>query len=92
MRFERPDGTGTFSVHETTASVPFADSPVIYSECDDLDGEVARLQAAGVEFEQQPMDMRWLWREARLRDPAGNRLCLYRAGSNRRHPPWRVPA
>ncbi len=92
VRFECPEGTGTFSVHETTASVPSGNSPVIYFECADLDVEVARLQAAGVEVDEGPMDMPWLWREARLRDPAGNRICLYRAGSNRRHPPWRVPA
>jgi hydroxymethylpyrimidine/phosphomethylpyrimidine kinase len=42
--------------------------------------------AAGVEFEQLPADQR----EAQLRDPAGNQLCLYRARSNRRYPPWRV--
>ena len=32
----------------------------------------------------------WLWREARLRDPSGNVVCLYHAGDYRRHPPWRV--
>jgi hydroxymethylpyrimidine/phosphomethylpyrimidine kinase len=51
---------------------------------------VERLVAAGVEFEQLPADQPWLWREAQLRDPAGNQLCLYRARSNRRYPPWRV--
>jgi hydroxymethylpyrimidine/phosphomethylpyrimidine kinase len=25
-----------------------------------------------------------------LRDPAGNQLCLFRAGENRRNPPWRL--
>jgi hydroxymethylpyrimidine/phosphomethylpyrimidine kinase len=33
----------------------------------------------------------WLWREAWLRDPAGNAVCLYHAGANRRFPPWRLP-
>jgi hydroxymethylpyrimidine/phosphomethylpyrimidine kinase len=33
---------------------------------------------------------RWLWREAWLRDPAGNSICLYHAGDNRRFPPWRI--
>jgi hydroxymethylpyrimidine/phosphomethylpyrimidine kinase len=36
------------------------------------------------------MDQRWLWREAYLRDPAGNVLCIYHAGTNRRFPPWRI--
>jgi hydroxymethylpyrimidine/phosphomethylpyrimidine kinase len=64
--------------------------PVVYFECEVLDRTVARLVAAGIAFESPPADQPWLWREARLRDPAGNLLCLYRAGSNRRHPPWRV--
>ena len=34
--------------------------------------------------------MPWLWREARVADPAGNVVCLYRAGENRLHPPWRL--
>ena len=46
--------------------------------------------AAGIAFTRLPTDERWLWREARLRDPDGNVLCLFHAGENRRHPPWRV--
>jgi hydroxymethylpyrimidine/phosphomethylpyrimidine kinase len=63
---------------------------VIYLECDRLDEQVAELQAAGLSFDQEPRDEPWLWREARLRDPAGNVICLYRAGENRLNPPWRV--
>ena len=37
-----------------------------------------------------PVEQPWLWREARLTDPAGNRLCLYQADENRRFPPWRI--
>ncbi|HZO78526.1 MAG TPA: hypothetical protein VFB39_10820 [Solirubrobacteraceae bacterium] len=33
-----------------------------------------------LEFERRPMDQPWLWREARLRDPDGNWLCLFNAG------------
>ena len=62
----------------------------LYFEHDDLDTLVARLQADGFVFEALPADQRWLWREARLRDPSGNLICLYRAGAMRRHPPWRV--
>ena len=43
-----------------------------------------------VYLESLPTDRPWLWREARLRDPAGNALCLFFAGPNRRDPPWRV--
>jgi hydroxymethylpyrimidine/phosphomethylpyrimidine kinase len=31
-----------------------------------------------------------MWREARLRDPDGNIIFFYKAGENRRFPPWRV--
>jgi uncharacterized glyoxalase superfamily protein PhnB len=64
---------------------------MVYFECRDLDATVARLRAAGIAFESGPEDQPWLWREARLRDPEGNRLCLFHAGENRRNPPWRLP-
>ena len=51
---------------------------------------VAELRKKGVIFELEPTDQDWLWREAYLRDPAGNKLCIYHAGENRRNPPWRV--
>ena len=62
----------------------------VYFECDDLDSEVATLKDKGVVFNIGPSDQAWLWREAWLRDPAGNKLCLYFAGENRRYPPWRL--
>jgi hydroxymethylpyrimidine/phosphomethylpyrimidine kinase len=31
-----------------------------------------------------------MWREARLRDPDGNIIFLYKAGEARRFPPWRM--
>ena len=89
VRFECPEGESTLSVEQADAGVA-GPTPVLYLECEDLDRTVDRLRAAGVEFEHLPADQPWLWREARLRDPAGNRLCLYWAGPNRRHPPWRV--
>ncbi|MGA3124897.1 MAG: VOC family protein [Polyangiaceae bacterium] len=63
---------------------------IVYFECEDLDARVAALKEQGVVFDTEPADEPWLWREARLRDPDGNVLCLYRAGVNRRNPPWRV--
>lgn len=88
-RFELPEGGSTFSLHLAPAG-PGENAPTIYFECDDLDGDVARLKAAGVTFDSAPLDQRWLWREAYLRDPAGNVICLYHAGENRTHPPWRL--
>jgi hypothetical protein len=55
-----------------------------------VDFEVRRLRLAGVHIDQEPQKQRWLWYESWLRDPAGNAVCLYRAGQNRRYPPWRV--
>jgi hydroxymethylpyrimidine/phosphomethylpyrimidine kinase len=88
-RFECPAGRSTFSLHRA-ASPPSDGGIVVYFEVDDLDGTVARLKAAGLRFESAPQDQPWLWREAYLRDPAGNRICLFRAGVNRLHPPWRI--
>jgi RimJ/RimL family protein N-acetyltransferase/predicted enzyme related to lactoylglutathione lyase len=90
-RFECPAGNATLSLHlePDLATGPGA---VVYFECEDLDERCERLRNAGIEFDSPPTDERWLWREARLRDPDGNRLCLFRAGGNRRFPPWRVRA
>jgi len=90
-RFECPEGESTFSVHLTEDTLPKA-SVVVYFECPNLDKEVAGLQANGYFFTSGPRDEPWLWREARLRDPARNEVCLYWAGENRRNPPWRVKA
>jgi catechol 2,3-dioxygenase-like lactoylglutathione lyase family enzyme len=88
-RFECPVGNATFSVHRTSA-IPSDGGVVVYFELDDLDGTVSDLKSAGIEFESEPQDQPWLWREAYLRDPAGNRICLFRAGENRLNPPWRI--
>lgn len=86
-RFLCPGGA-TFSIH--LAGTPAPGGTTVYFECDDLDARVAALKAAGIAFDSDPADQRWLWREARLRDPDGNGLCLYFAGENRVTPPWRV--
>ena len=88
-RFKASDGDGTFSVHCEPQLTPPGDI-VIYFETGALDRTVEELQTKGYVFSQLPRDEPWLWREARLVDPAGNRLCLYHAGENRLNPPWRV--
>jgi catechol 2,3-dioxygenase-like lactoylglutathione lyase family enzyme len=80
----------TFSIHLADAVMPGRTG--IYFECDDLDGRVQLLKAAGIRFDSGPEDQRWLWREAWLRDPDGNRICLYFAGPNRLDPPWKIVA
>ncbi|WP_153344215.1 VOC family protein [Nocardia aurantia] len=89
LRFECPSGDSTFSV-DRVGTVPADEQVTIYFETEDLDAECRRLQDAGIEFDQLPADMSWLWREARLRDPDGHRLCLFHGGDNRRNPPWRL--
>lgn len=90
-RFVCPRGEATFSVH-LAERVETDSTPVVYFELDDLDARVKALVAAGLRFEAEPRDQEWLWREAYLRDPAGNLLCLYHAGKNRLDPPWRLKA
>lgn len=84
-RFET-EGGATFSI----ATDEQYTAPVVYFECGDLDVTVAYLQQQGFRFEQEPRDEKWGWREARLRDPAGNAVRLYQAGEMRRFPPWRI--
>lgn len=88
-RFECPEGETTFSVHKV-ASLPEGDGIYVYFECEDLDAEVGRLMRNGIEFEELPNDKKWLWREARLRDPDHNQIILFYGGVNRKTPPWRI--
>ncbi len=88
VRFECPDGGSTLSIHQAAENRP--GGATIYFECDDLDDRVRVLKSRGIVFDSDPEDQQWLWREARLRDPAGHEICLFIAAENRRHPPWRV--
>jgi hydroxymethylpyrimidine/phosphomethylpyrimidine kinase len=85
-RFEADNGA-TFSIH---ADEKGAGGAVVYFESRRLDAWVDELVKTGLVFDQMPQDEDWLWREARLRDPHGNLVCLYNAGENRRYPPWRI--
>lgn len=89
VRFECSDGASTFSIHHTEQLSPNPDL-VIYFECERLDDVVADLKTKGIVFDADPKDQDWLWREAYLRDPDGNVICLFYAGENRLYPPWRV--
>lgn len=88
-RFECPDGISSFSIHHTE-ELPKGEGIYVYFECEDLDKQVENLQKNGIEFDLQPTDQNWLWREARLKDLDGNQLILFYAGENRLNPPWRV--
>jgi predicted enzyme related to lactoylglutathione lyase len=88
-RFECPQGDSTFSLHRVP-QMAAESHVVVYFETADVDAEVRRLQVAGFEFTQPPRDEPWLWREARLKDPGGNELCLFHAGEIRKNPPWKL--
>jgi len=89
-RFRFPDGDATLSI-EVTGEASAPPSAQLFFECDALDETVATLKSNGIVFTQDPTDMFYLWREARLRDPDGHDLRLYNAGDNRLNPPWKIP-
>ncbi len=88
-RFVAPDGTTTLSLHlaDTPPSQPGA---TIHFEVEDVDTAVASLVEKGFKFESDPVDQRYLWREATLLDPDNHRIFIYHAGKNRLDPPWRL--
>ena len=87
-RFETAGGA-TLSI-QIDPDETISATTAIYLECDDLDDQVDRLARDGVPFEHGPRNQPWMWREARLRDPDGNIIFLYKAGESRRFPPWRI--
>ena len=99
-RLECPDGdstlsiqdTGTadFSLQEAAANLSLPSTIVLYFECADLDRTVEELKSKGLTFDEDPTDRPWLWRQAYLKDPNGNKICLFHAADNRKNPPWRV--
>ena len=88
-RFECPEGESTFSLHQVE-NLPKGEGIYVYFELENLDEYVSELIGKGIEFDEMPEDRSWLWREARLKDPDGNQLILFRAGKNRKNPPWRI--
>jgi len=88
-RFVFPEGGATLSI-EVTGEASTLPRVQLFFECDRLDETVNQLKARGLAFDQDPTDMPYLWREARLRDPDGHDVRLYFAGENRLNPPWRM--
>lgn len=87
-RFETEAGT-TLSIHKVDR-IEVETGVVIYFEVENVDTSIEQLRKAGLQIESEATDQTWLWREAYLRDPSGNRVCIFRAGENRRYPPWRM--
>ena len=59
-------------------------------EHENLHQLVTELKLAGIEFTQEPTMQNYLWEEAVLSDPSGNKIKLYLAGENRLNPPWKL--
>ena len=89
VRFECPDGDSTFSIHKVN-ELPKGNGITIYFEDENLDELVNQLKGKDIVFTSEPEDKTWLWREAHLEDPDGNQIILYRAGKNRKNPPWKI--
>ena len=87
-RFETGGGA-TLSI-QADPEETISPTTAVYLEIDNLDETVERLARKGMPFEHGPRNQPWMWREARLRDPSGNTIFLYKAGEHRRFPPWRV--
>lgn len=87
-RFECPNQGSTFSL--LLEEGEFRNGAIIYFEHEALDEWVSELKRRGVVFDEEPVDQSYLWREAVLHDPSGNKIKLYWAGENRLNPPWRV--
>ena len=89
VRFECPDGESTFSIHKVD-ELSKGNGITIYFENDNLDETVSQLKEKGLVFTSDPEDKSWLWREAHIYDLDGNHLILFKAGEDRKNPPWRV--
>ncbi len=89
VRFECPEGESTFSIHKAD-ELPIGNEVSIYFENEQLDEKVEELKLKGFIFISEPEDKKWLWREAHLKDLDGNHIILYKAGINRKNPPWRI--
>ncbi|SBS37751.1 Glyoxalase-like domain protein [Marinomonas spartinae] len=87
-RFSCPDGASTFSL--SLESDTFENHSVIYFEHKALDELCEDLAQKGIVFEQAPTEQPYLWKEAIIKDPSGNKIKLYWAGENRLNPPWKV--
>ncbi|MGV6831993.1 MAG: VOC family protein [bacterium] len=88
VRFECPEGDCTFSIHKTE-KVNSA-TTTIYFEVENLIEKVTEFKTKGIIFKTDPQEQSWLWHEANLEDPEGNKIIIYHAGENRKNPPWRV--
>ena len=93
-RFTFPAGDATLSVEVDGGVTGTPGAVQLFFECDTIDATVSELKEKGLVFYQDPTDMFYGWREARLRDPDGHDVRLYRENvpNQRLDPPWRIKA
>lgn len=93
VRFEFPmppngNEPATLSLHSVDQNwVAATDGPLIYFELEDIDSFIID---TGLDPIAPPETQSYLWREADIIDPSGQKIRLYQAGNARRFPPWRV--
>ncbi|NCP66612.1 MAG: VOC family protein [Paraglaciecola sp.] len=87
-RFCCPEGDASFSLLLDDSD--YLNGATIYFEHKNLTQWCDELKNKGIHFEQAPTLQSYLWQEAIIRDPSGNKIKLYWAGENRLNPPWRV--
>lgn len=87
-RFIVPGNEATFSIHKAES---VHSTTMVYFEVEDVDKTYKELKDGGFEFETEPTDQCWQWREAYLKDPDGNKICIYHGGIIRMNPEWRLP-
>ncbi len=92
VRFEFPQGENadpsTLSLHGVADDwKAWDDGPLIYFEVDDV---AAFLNDVGIAPMTKPELKSYLWTEADILDPSGNRIRIFNGGENRRFPPWRI--
>ena len=88
-RFECPHGEATFSIH-LVETLNDGEGVSVYFEVEDVAAEVVKIEAKGIDFDEQAELRTWGWTEARLRDPDNNRIIIFHGGSFRKNPPWRI--
>jgi len=88
-RFECPDGDSTFSVHKVE-KLPEGEGIYVYFEVENVAKKISEIKEKGIVIDETPEEKSWLWTEARLKDPDGNKIIIYHAGEHRKNPPWRI--
>ena len=89
VRFECPNGDSTFSIHKVD-TLPKGNGISLYFEVENIEETVKTLKQKGITFTTDVLEQTWLWSEAHLYDSDKNKIIIFKAGENRKNPPWRI--